>query len=148
MAVYATVDDVRKRYEGTITADQEAFVDQKLDDAEEHIASHIGDIGARIAAGRTTATRVAIVLSNMVARVLRNTSGARSQTVGPYSHTLDQAVSAGKLFLTREDRKLLGLRRGATTLTLNDDALEHPLKRSPWVKDDPCSSRTSRTASP
>lgn len=131
MSVYATVVDLKEEYEGDIPAALEPKLQRKLDNAEEILASYVrgGDIAAHIAAGKTTSARVRIVLCNMVLRVLRNPTGARTQTAGPFSMTLDQAVSSGKLFLTRDDRRLLGLRRGPTSVEMVDDALPFILRR-------------------
>lgn len=128
MSIYATVDDLRNSFEGDIAPEQEPKLQHKLDEAEEIVASVVrgGDIAAHIASGRTNANRVRIVLCNMVLRWLRNPSGSQTQTAGPFSQTLDKTVAAGKLFLTRDDRRLLGLRRGPVSVELVDDALLYP----------------------
>jgi len=70
------------------------------------------------------------VLCNMVLRIVRNPTGASTQTAGPFSQTLDRQVAAGRLLLTRDDRLLLGLAAGATSVEMSDDALPY-LARSP-----------------
>jgi Phage protein Gp19/Gp15/Gp42 len=133
VAVYATVDDLRDSYfEGDIAASLDEKLTVKLDEAEEIVSSYLpnGDIPAWIAAGNTNAKRVRMVLCSMVLRVLRNPTGANTQSAGPFSMTLDKAVASGKLWLTRDDRRLLGLRRGAQSVEIVDDALPL-LARSP-----------------
>lgn len=143
MSTYATVQDVKDRYEGVIPDSSDPAVQTKLDDAEEFLAARAGDIAARITAGKTTARRVKMVLCNMILRVLRNPTGTRQENAGPFGRSFDQAVASGKLFLTRDDRMLLGLVGGATTVQVGDDALDLPTRypgladwrRRPWVQN-------------
>ncbi|PRX95575.1 Gp19/Gp15/Gp42 family protein [Allonocardiopsis opalescens] len=139
MATYADVEDVRARWEGDLQAgsDLEARVQVRLDDAEAILTQHAGDLADRIAAGKTTAELVKIVLCSMVLRVLRNADGVTQETAGPFSRSFDAAVASGKLFTTREDRRLLGLRGRAATVSLSeaDDALRHPNRRD-WRSRD------------
>lgn len=139
MATYATVDDVAAEYDGTIADDQWDYVDRKLTSAELVVDAVAGDIGGRITAGKTTAARVRLVLATMVIRVLRNAGGVRTETVGPFSVTVDQQVSSGRLYVSREDRRLLGLRSAATTMALDDPALRW-VHRPPTSQDLPLAS--------
>lgn len=140
MSLFATPDDVAARYDGEIPDGQLAYIDQRLSDAELVVTATGGDITSRIIAGKTTAAAVRLVLCNMVIRILRNADGVRTQTVGPFSYTLDMQVASGRLFVSREDRRLLGLRPGASTVTLTDDALPtlpaRPVCR-PWTSTSP-----------
>lgn len=130
MATYATVDDVVAEYDGTITDDQIEYIERKLTSAELVVKAVAGDIGARIGSGATSFEAVKLVLCNMVIRLLRNPEGVRTQTVGPFSVSLDQASSSAQLVITREDRQLLGLKaRSRGTVTLDDPALQHVLVR-------------------
>ncbi len=130
VATYATVDDVVAEYDGTIADDQIEYVERKLTSAELVVKAVAGDIGARIGAGQTSFEAVKLVLCNMVIRLLRNPEGVRTQTVGPFSVSLDQSSSSAQLVITREDRQLLGLKaRARGTVTLDDPALSHVLVR-------------------
>jgi hypothetical protein len=130
VATYATVDDVVAEYDGTITDDQIEYIERKLTSAELVVKAVAGDIGARIGSGQTTFEAVKLVLCNMVIRLLRNPEGVRTQTVGPFSVSLDQSSSSAQLVITREDRQLLGLKaRSRGTVTLDDPALQHVLVR-------------------
>lgn len=133
MATFATVDDLRDSYfEGDIPEALNPKLEVKLDEAERMVARWVPgrDIAAFIAAGHATANDVKQVLCNMVLRIVRNPGGASSQSAGPFSMTLDRQVAAGRLLLTRDDRRLLGLQTGATSVEMVDDALPH-LARSP-----------------
>lgn len=133
MPTFASVDDLRDSYfEGEIPASLDPKLEVKLDEAERLIAARLPgkDIAAHIAAGRTTAADVKQVLCNMVLRIVRNPTGASTQTAGPFSQTLDRQVAAGRLLLTRDDRLLLGLQAGAASVEMTDDALPY-LAHSP-----------------
>ena len=132
-SVYATVDDVVAEYDGTVADDQIDYIDRKLTSAELVVRSVAGDIESRIGSGRTSFEAVKLVLCNMVIRVLRNPEGVRTQTVGPFSISLDQQSSSAQLVITKEDRQLLGLRaRARGTIALDDPALCHVLRRPPF----------------
>lgn len=136
MATYATIDDVVAEYDGTIGDDQIEYIERKLTSAELVVKAVAGDIGARIGSGATSFEAVKLVLCNMVIRVLRNPEGVRTQTVGPFSVSLDQAGSSAQLVITREDRQLLGMRaRARGTVTLDDPALPWVLRRPPLHRD-------------
>lgn len=133
MATFATVDDLRDSYfEGDIPEALDPKLEVKLDEAERMVARWVPgkDIAIYIASGRATAGDVKQVLCNMVLRIVRNPGGASAQSAGPFSMTLDRQVAAGRLLLTRDDRRLLGLQTGATSVEMADDALPH-LARSP-----------------
>jgi hypothetical protein len=128
VSIYATFEDLQIRYlDGTIPAELEPKLDVKLDEAEDMLASRVanGDLAAWIVAGHTTAARIKTVLCNMVLRVVRNPTGATTQAAGPFSMSLDKAVASGKLWLTREDRRLLGLLGSAESIEIVDDALPY-----------------------
>lgn len=150
MSVYATIDDVRDEYNGEIPADSEAYVARKLAAAELIVQRAVGgDIAAYIASGKTSAAEVRLVLCDMVIRLLRNPGGVRTETAGPFSRTIDQSVASGNLWLTRDDKRKLGLRTTAASadLALVDDALRHPLRHprrhlrdtcdTPWIGNGP-----------
>lgn len=137
MATYATVDDVVAEYDGTIADDQIEYVERKLTSAELVVRAEAGDIGARIGSGATSFEAVKLVLCNMVIRLLRNPEGVRTQTVGPFSVSLDQSASSADLVITRNDRKLLGLKpKSRGTVTLDDPALCHVMRRPPLYPRD------------
>lgn len=125
MTIYATVDDVVSGFDGAVDKNRYDFIDEMIARAHRKLVSEVGDVAVLIAGGRTTALCVRDVICNMVTRVARNPDGVRTQTAGPFSYTTDPQVAAGRLYLTREDRKLLGTVSGPQTLTVQDPALEH-----------------------
>jgi hypothetical protein len=129
VVAWATALDVQARYEKDIPENLARVLDTKLDDAETIIIDRLGDIQAAITAERTTATNVKLVLCEMVIRWLRNPSAMTSETVGPFGYRRDGSISSGKLYLTAQDRRMLGLKAGAATIPLADDALRHPTRR-------------------
>jgi hypothetical protein len=131
VATYATVDDVRDEYEGTIPVERNDYVEQKLVAAERILSAphNAGDLAELIASGQATAEDVRFVLCNMVLRLIRNPTGIRTQSAGPYSVTLDRQHAHAGLIVTKEDKKLLGLSTGAMTLHLVDDTLSRVVRK-------------------
>jgi hypothetical protein len=140
MAAYASLTDLRSRYEGTIATADEALNISRLDEAERLVRSTMRSKGLNldevVNAGRTTALDVCDVVCGMVIRILRNPSGATSQAAGPFSVSVDPVTASGKLWLSREDRTKLGLRARSGSIELVDDALpyvvRHVVRHSPW----------------
>lgn len=140
---YATVEDLQNRFEGTIPDALGTVLGNKIAQAERIIRavlereSGFATIDAAIEAGKTTPDDVEDVVCSMVLRTVRNAAGVTSQTAGPFSQTLDAAVASGKLWLTREDRLQLGLRRRRSgSAAMVDDNLPRVLTpppcRPPW----------------
>jgi len=126
---YVTVDDLRDRYEGVIAASSDVALSIKIEQAERLIRARLhAEIADWITAGNTTAEDVADVVADMVLRTVRNTTGVTAQSAGPFSQTFDASVASGKLWLTRENRMQLGLRRTRSgSAELVDDALPYIL---------------------
>jgi len=126
---YVTVDDLRDRYEGVIAASSDVALSIKIEQAERLIRARLhAEIADWITAGHTTAEDVADVVADMVLRTVRNTTGVTAQSAGPFSQTFDASVASGKLWLTRENRMQLGLRRTRSgSAELVDDALPYIL---------------------
>lgn len=128
MATYAQLEDLLSRYEQPIPESSSAVVETRLDEAERLIRATMRaaglDLEEMITAGRTTADDVTDVICGMVARMLRNPTGAVSQSAGPFSMSVDPVAASGKLWLSREDKLKLGIRRrGGVSVELVDDAL-------------------------
>jgi hypothetical protein len=71
-------------------------------------------IDDRIAAGAVPGDSVGLAVLNMVARVMRNPNGLRSETTGPFSRAFDPDAASGMLQITEAERLLL-LPPGAAT---------------------------------
>jgi hypothetical protein len=141
VAPWATALDVQARYEQDIPENLASRLGTKLDDAQTLIESRLGDIQAAIDADRTSAKNVKLVLCDMVIRWLRNPGAMASETVGPFGYRRDPSIRSGKLYLTADDRRLLGLQASAGTVPLADDALRYPTRppgeRGWWVGNRP-----------
>lgn len=130
---YATVDDLRGRYEGSIPTSSTTMLTNKIGQAERLIRSVLRvEIAVAINAGRTTAEDVQDVVCDMVLRTVRNAGGVTAQTAGPFSQSFDAAVASGKLWLTRENRLQLGLRR------LRSGSAQQVDDIMPWVLRPAC----------
>jgi hypothetical protein len=64
-------------------------------------------IDDRIAAGTVPGDSAGLAVLNMVARVMRNPDGLRSQTIGPISRAFDTDVATGMLEITAAETGLL-----------------------------------------
>jgi hypothetical protein len=114
MGNWVTVQDVELEWgRGEIPAEQQDHVNVLIDKAERLVVEAVPDWGDRIEAGTLTAQAIGDVVSSMVLRVLRNPSGYRSETAGDYTYQLDSAVAAGRLFLSKDERRRLRGRVGS-----------------------------------
>ncbi len=100
----AVVGDVIEQY-GTMTAAQEGLVSGLLRAASSLVRSRFA-VDAAITAGRLDADVVALGVTNMILRVLRNPGGLRSETVGPFSRTYDTSAAAGLLIITAAEESM------------------------------------------
>ncbi len=98
----AVVGDVARQY-GTLTAAQEGLTAALLRAASSLVRAQFPAVDTLIAAGRLDPDVVALGVTNMVLRVLRNPSGLRSETIGPFSRTYDTEGAAGQLTITAAD---------------------------------------------
>ena len=105
---YATVSDVEARTTHTYTTDEESVISTLLDDAAVHIDAYNAN---------ATADAKKLVSCSMVLRAIGDgddvmplgaTQG--SMTAGSYtqSWTMGQGGGSGELYLTKEEKKLLG----------------------------------------
>ncbi len=92
---------------GTLTAAQEGLTKALLRAASALVRSQFPDVDQQIADGLLDAEVVALAVTNMVLRVLRNPSGLRSQTIGPFSFTYDTTLAAGALVIGPSEAGML-----------------------------------------
>lgn len=102
----AAVGDVAAQF-GSLTPAQETLAGWLLRAASQIVRSRFPKVDEQIAAGRLSADMVALAVTNMVLRVMRNPGGLRSETVGPFSRSYDTTTAAGLLVLTDTDSALL-----------------------------------------
>lgn len=103
-AVSANVQAVLLR---PFTTNETAYVDALLARARRMIERAAISCGTTIDA--LDAGAVIDVQADMVARVLRNPEGVRTESDGQYSYQLDSRAASGRLELTDEDMATLGL---------------------------------------
>lgn len=113
MAAYASVGDLASRWKPLEGAEAET-ASALLGDAAVEIRAAAPNIDDRIAAGVLDADAPVIVSCRMVKRSMSGPAGFEgvsqwSPTSGPHSQSLTFANPAGDMYLTKADRKLLGI---------------------------------------
>jgi hypothetical protein len=103
---FAAVGDVGAQY-GPMTAAEESLAGWLLRAASNMVRSRRPTIDQQIAAGLVSQDMAALAVTNMVLRVMRNPSGLRSETVGPFSRSYDTTVAAGLLVFTDDEEQLI-----------------------------------------
>lgn len=103
---YASVGDYEEIY-GALSAVRETICNHLLKRASQMIRDRYRDVDLRLKSGVLPRNSVAIAVMNMVARVMRNPSGLRSETVGPFSRGYDTTVASGLLQFTDAETSLL-----------------------------------------
>lgn len=110
---FATYADVEARWR-TLTADEQARATVLLDDASNMLISMV----TIDASDQQQAANLKQVCANMVIRsMVASTSDAYGvdelhATMGPFGQTAKFANPSGDLYLTKQERKMLGIRGG------------------------------------
>jgi hypothetical protein len=95
----AVLDDVKEQF-GVLTVAQQTLASALLRAASKLIRSRHPLIDQNIKDGVLDPDVVALGVTNMVLRVLRNPAGLRAETIGPFSRTYDTTAAAGLLVIT------------------------------------------------
>jgi hypothetical protein len=103
---FAAVGDVGAQY-GSMTPAEESLAGWLLRAASNMVRARQPNIDQLIATGKVSQDLVALAVTNMVLRVMRNPSGLRSETVGPFSRSYDTTVAAGLLVFTDDEAQLI-----------------------------------------
>lgn len=135
MAVYTSVLDVEAEWNQTVPAGSEGHVVWLINKAERIIRNAVPDLQRRLTDELIEPHDIAIVAATMVVRLLNNPRGFQGETAGDYSYQLGPAAAAGRMYLSADERSLLGGRRYAGSMPLDDTALQRPLKL-PTFSDD------------
>lgn len=99
-----SIDDVKNRYEGDITAFDTAYVTTQIADAVDHALSRWrAEITSRLASGDLTPNLYKRVISNAVLRVIRNPQGFSNENDGGYGYGLRATVASGDMWFTDDD---------------------------------------------
>lgn len=113
MAAYATVEDVEARWR-TLTSDEEARAETLLDDA----AVILNGLVTVDTSDESQAAALLMVSCNMVIRAMVASGSAAygvdqlSATMGPFGQTAHFANPNGDMYLTKAEKKLLGIGGG------------------------------------
>lgn len=99
----ASLGDVSAQEPLTPAQEQVAVV--LLRRASELVRSRF-DVDTLMASGRLNRGVVALAVTNMVLRVLRNPKSLRSQTIGPFSRTFDTTHATGFLSITAAEEAM------------------------------------------
>lgn len=103
----ATSQDVEAVLLRALTTEEARYLQPLLDRAYRLIERAVTDHGGTIDDIDTAV--IQDVQADMVARVLRNPAGLRSESDGQYSYSLNTSAASGRLELTSEDKTLLGI---------------------------------------
>lgn len=105
MTDLASLTDVVNRWR-PLTAAEQTVAAALLGDASAIVRANFPGVDADVASGAVSAATAAGVVAGMVKRAMMHADGVKSEGVGPYSVSYDNAL--GSLFLTAADRVLIG----------------------------------------
>lgn len=103
-----TLSQVTASYEGTITTQKNAWVNQKIDEAVRELLSIIPDIPVRIGLGTLDPDLVADKVVAAVLRVVRNPTGIEQEAEGDYSYRMRNTVASGDIWYQDKELTALG----------------------------------------
>lgn len=109
---YATVSDIEARWR-ELTADEESKAGVLLDDA----AAILDTLGVFDSSDPNVAANLRTVSCNMVIRALSSAADTvgmsqGSMTAGPYTQSWTFANPSGDMYLTKMEKRLLGITQG------------------------------------
>lgn len=113
---YATVDDLAARWKELSSAEED-MASALLDDAAVMLRAIIPDLDARLADERLDADVLSLVSCRMVRRAMSAPAGfegvsAFNQGAGPFSQSVSFANPSGEMWVSRAERRMLGLGGG------------------------------------
>lgn len=115
----ADASDVQARLGRTLAGDEAALAETLAGDVLRRIRRRITDLDLRVAGeGRVPSVLPAIdmedlksVQASVVARVIRNPDGYRSENAEGVGYTLDTRAAAGFIYIDADEWDLLGVRK-------------------------------------
>ncbi len=105
-APLATLTEYQDLY-GDLSAARQSTARALLLRASALVRAAFPKVDERLASGAASAEVASMVVINMVAQVMRNPGGLRSETTGPFSRAYDPEAASGLLQITDTDRSLL-----------------------------------------
>lgn len=120
MAAFATFDDLAARWRPLSTAEQ-AQATVLLGDASAIVRAEVSTVDAQITAGTLDAGLVLAIVCGMVKRAMiagdmSEGVSAQQETAGPFAHQQTFSNPMGNVYLTKQDRRLLGVSSRAFTI--------------------------------
>lgn len=112
----ATTTDLSNRSLTTLTTEQLAVGDVKLDDAYIQIIAAVPSVVARLASVPTDDVFKALVVQVQCAAVIRflnNPDGKYQETLDDYSFSRDKAVATGEIYISDSELALLSATGGS-----------------------------------
>lgn len=112
MASPATITDLTARSFRPLTEQEQQVGAVLLGDAWDLITGQLPHAEARVTTDAKFAALVKQVQVAMVLRVLKNPDGLLSEQIDDYTYRRDSAISTGALYLSADERALLGVGDG------------------------------------
>jgi len=106
LAPLVTVGEYTDIY-GSLSAARATICRALIKRASQLVRDSYPGIDDKIVAGTVAGDSVGLAVLNMVARVMRNPDGLRSQQIGPISRSFDTELASGMLEITAADAALL-----------------------------------------
>lgn len=107
---YAKAFDVQAIYGKSLTTDETALVDRRLEQVERKILRRIPDPDDQITAGTIDQDDVVDIEAEAVLRVIRNPEGLYSEQDGTYGYQLSREAADNTLRITAEEWERLGIK--------------------------------------
>ena len=107
---YAKAADVQAVYGKSLTTEETALVNRRLEQAERRILRRIPDLADQIAAGTIDQDDVVDIEAEAVLRVIRNPEGLFSEQDGSYGYQLSREAADNSLRITTEEWERLGIK--------------------------------------
>ncbi|SRX93246.1 hypothetical protein MSP7336_01482 [Mycobacterium shimoidei] len=107
---YAKATDVQAIYGKSLTAEETALVNRRLEQVERKILRRIPDLADQIAEGDIDQDDVIDIEAEAVLRVIRNPEGLFSEQDGSYGYQLSREAADNSLRITAEEWERLGVK--------------------------------------
>lgn len=107
---YAKAVDVQAIYGKTLTTEETALVERRLEQIERKILRRIPDLEDQITAGTIDQDDVVDIEAEAVLRVIRNPEGLFSEQDGSYGYQLSREAADNSLRITADEWERLGIK--------------------------------------
>lgn len=107
---YAQASDVQAVLGRTLTTEETALVNRRLEQVERQILRRIPDLADQITDGTIDQDDVVDIEAEAVLRVIRNPEGLFSEQDGSYGYQLSREAADNRLRITAEEWERLGIK--------------------------------------